>query len=180
MDAGMRRSRLVQVLESVGLQASDSDKYIHEFSGGQRQRVAIARALIIRPSLIILDGAVSALDVSVRAQVLELLEQLAREQGLAYLFIAHDLSVVQRVCDRVMVMRRGRIVEQGETARVFSDPRHEYTQELLAATPVLKLNTRSTGIRPRGETEQVGEKEQAGRDTTSGRDSPIGNDDEPV
>lgn len=132
--------RLVaSVLESVGLHADDSNKFIHEFSGGQRQRIAIARSLIIEPSLIILDEAVSALDVSVRAQVLQLLDTLAREQGLAYLFISHDLSVVQRVTERVMVMQHGQIVEQGDTPAVFADPQHPYTRELLAATPRLRI-----------------------------------------
>ncbi|NND91344.1 MAG: ABC transporter ATP-binding protein [Granulosicoccus sp.] len=132
-----RRARVSSVLESVGLQATDADKYIHEFSGGQRQRIAIARALIIEPSLIILDEAVSALDVSVRAQVLQLLDDLARGQGLAYLFISHDLSVVQRISDQVLVMRHGRIVEQGSTRSVFDNPAHEYTRQLLAAAPRL-------------------------------------------
>ncbi len=131
--------RVSRVLESVGLTADDGDKFIHEFSGGQRQRIAIARSLIVEPSLIILDEAVSALDVSVRAQVLQLLDTLAREQGLAYLFISHDLSVVQRVSDRVLVMQRGKIVEQGDTAVVFRKPQHAYTRELLAATPQLRI-----------------------------------------
>ena len=131
--------RVASVLESVGLHADDSNKFIHEFSGGQRQRIAIARSLIIEPSLIILDEAVSALDVSVRAQVLQLLDTLAREQGLAYLFISHDLSVVQRVTERVMVMQHGQIVEQGDTPAVFANPQHPYTRELLAATPRLRI-----------------------------------------
>ena len=132
-----RLALVVEMLESVGLHASDADKYIHEFSGGQRQRIAIARALIIRPSLIVLDEAVSALDVSVRAKVLDLLAQLAKSHGLAYLFISHDLSVVRNVTDRVLVMRSGRIVEQGYTDDVFDNPSHEYTQRLLAAVPQL-------------------------------------------
>ncbi len=133
------RQRVASVLESVGLHAADSDKFIHEFSGGQRQRIAIARSLIIQPSLIILDEAVSALDVSVRAQVLQLLDSLAREQGLAYLFISHDLSVVRRVSDRVLIMRYGRIVERGDTHAVFDNPQHEYTQQLIAAAPRLAV-----------------------------------------
>lgn len=130
------------VLESVGMNHSDADKFIHEFSGGQRQRIAIARALIIKPSLIILDEAVSALDVSVRAQVLELLHELAQKEGLAYLFISHDLSVVQRVSDRVLVMEKGKIVERGDTPMVFAQPQHPYTQQLIAAAPKLKIPDR--------------------------------------
>ena len=132
-----RKSLVVQVLESVGLNASDADKYIHEFSGGQRQRIAIARALIIRPALIVLDEAVSALDVSVRATVLDLLAELAGSHGLAYLFISHDLSVVRNVTDRVLVMQSGKIVEHGKTIEVFDSPAHEYTQRLVASVPRL-------------------------------------------
>ena len=132
-----KRARVAAMLERVGIEPAAMRRYIHEFSGGQRQRIAIARALIVEPSLVVLDEAVSALDVSVRAQVLALLAELARDDGLAYLFISHDLSVVRNVTDRVLVMRAGRIVEAGETARVFAAPAHAYTRELLAAVPAL-------------------------------------------
>jgi peptide/nickel transport system ATP-binding protein len=135
---GSRRIEAVnEALESVGLRASDSDKYIHEFSGGQRQRIAIARALIIRPQLIILDEAVSALDVSVRAQVLDLLAELSDRLQLSYLFISHDLSVVRSICDRVLVMQAGKIVEQGNTKDIFERPTDQYTASLVEAIPRL-------------------------------------------
>ncbi|MDF2984086.1 MAG: transporter ATP-binding protein [Devosia sp.] len=133
-----RDKRIARALEEVGLSAADSEKYVHEFSGGQRQRIAIARALIIEPSLIILDEAVSALDVSVRAQVLDLLAELSDRLQLSYLFISHDLAVVRSITDRVLVMRAGKIVEEGATEEVFRSPKHPYTQELLAATPNLE------------------------------------------
>ncbi|MEZ5913401.1 MAG: dipeptide ABC transporter ATP-binding protein [Paracoccaceae bacterium] len=130
-----RRERVALALGEVGLSPDDMGKYIHEFSGGQRQRIAIARALIVRPDLIVLDEAVSALDVRVRAQVLDLLAALQESHALSYLFISHDLSVVRAVTDRVLVMRAGEIVEEGATEAVFAAPRHSYTQSLIAAAP---------------------------------------------
>ncbi len=132
-----RSDAIADALTAVGLSPDDATKYIHEFSGGQRQRIAIARALIIRPDLILFDEAVSALDVSVRAQILDLLAALCSAYDLTYLFISHDLSVVRTVTDRVLVMKSGRIVEQGATADVFDRPQHPYTQKLLAAAPRL-------------------------------------------
>ncbi len=137
-----QRSAVAQVIERVGLRSQDGEKYIHEFSGGQRQRIAIARALISRPALIILDEAVSALDVSVRAKVLDLLVELSAEFDIAYLFISHDLSVVRSVTERVLVMKNGRIVEQGMTGTVFNSPQHPYTAELVNSVPVLGYSVR--------------------------------------
>jgi peptide/nickel transport system ATP-binding protein len=133
-----RQQRVDEMLTAVGLTPADGDKYPHEFSGGQRQRLAIARALITRPSLIVLDEAVSALDVSIRAQILDLLADLGDRFAVSYLFISHDLAVVRAITDRVVIMREGRIVEYGETERIFAEPGHPYTAELLSATPDLE------------------------------------------
>ncbi|MDB5776072.1 MAG: transporter ATP-binding protein [Herbaspirillum sp.] len=134
------RSRVGELLEQVGLKASDADRNPHQFSGGQRQRIAIARALALRPEIIICDEAVSSLDVSIQAQVIALLKQLKADYGLSYLFIAHNLPVVADFADRLLVMYRGEIVEQGKTAEVFANPQHRYTKDLLASDPVLNIS----------------------------------------
>jgi peptide/nickel transport system ATP-binding protein len=129
------RQQASEVLQSVGLRASDLDKYPHEFSGGQRQRIAIARALITRPKLIVADEPVSALDVSVQAQVLNLMQDLQQQFGVTYLLISHDLAVVDHLCDEVAVIFQGRIVEQGSPDTLFHRAAHPYTQALLEAVP---------------------------------------------
>jgi peptide/nickel transport system ATP-binding protein len=128
-----RAERVADALESVGLRASDAHKYPHEFSGGQRQRIAIARAIITRPALIVADEPVSALDVSVQAQVLNLMQELRERFGIAYLFISHNLAVVRHIADEVAVMQQGQFVECGPVQRIFDHPTHPYTQALLGA-----------------------------------------------
>ncbi|WP_213991850.1 ABC transporter ATP-binding protein [Sodalis sp. dw_96] len=148
---GTRRERLErvrQLLIRVGFTAADAGRYPHEFSGGQRQRIGIAKALILNPRLIICDEPVSALDVSIQSQILNLLMELQREQALSYLFIAHDLSVVHHIADRIGVMYRGRIVEEAPTETLFSSPRHPYTQFLLASIPPTHPRLKNTGSLP--------------------------------
>lgn len=130
------QQRVSELLERVGLQPEHAERYPHEFSGGQRQRICIARALASKPKLIIADEALSALDVSIQAQIIHLMMQLQREEGLAYLFISHDMAVVEKMSHRVAVLHLGQIVEMGPRQRVFDDPQHAYTQRLLSAVPV--------------------------------------------
>jgi peptide/nickel transport system ATP-binding protein len=141
------RRKIDEMLDRVGMKSADAKRYPHEFSGGQRQRIAIARALITEPSIIALDEAVSALDVSIRAQILDLLAELSDRLGMSYLFVTHDLSMARSITDRVLVMKDGRIVEQGHTADVFDNPEHPYTVELLGAVPNLNraLSKHMTG-----------------------------------
>jgi peptide/nickel transport system ATP-binding protein len=129
------KQTIEQLLQMVGLDAAALDKYPHEFSGGQRQRICIARAIATGPELLICDEAVSALDLSVRAQILDLLEDLKRKLGLSLLFITHDLGVVQHIADRVVVMNRGKIIEEGPCGQVLKAPREEYTRYLLSSVP---------------------------------------------
>jgi len=131
-----RRARVRKLLATVGLRESDLPKYPHEFSGGQRQRIGIARALVLEPKLVIADEPVSALDVSIQSQVINLLMELQRERGLTYIFISHDLTVVKYISDRVAVMYLGRIVELADSEEIYRSPRHPYTRALLAAVPV--------------------------------------------
>jgi oligopeptide transport system ATP-binding protein len=130
------RKRVQELLERVGLSSEHYNRFPHEFSGGQRQRIGIARALALRPKLVIADEPVSALDVSIQAQIINLLDDLQDELGLTYLFVAHDIGVVRHISDRIAVMNKGKIVEEGSADQVCEQPRDEYTKKLLAAVPV--------------------------------------------
>src|SRR6185503_1381193 len=151
LSASEREAAARETMTKVGLRPEQYGRYPHMFSGGQRQRIAIARALMLRPKIVVADEPVSALDVSIRAQVLNLLMDLQAELNLAYMFISHDLSVVKHIADDVMVMYLGRPVEQGPKQVIFKEPRHPYTQALLAATPSVDPKARSKRLTVKGE-----------------------------
>jgi len=146
-----RREKVLEMIAKVGLRPEHADRFPHMFSGGQRQRIAIARALMLNPRILVLDEPVSALDLSIRAQILNLLADLQEEFGLAYIFISHDLSVVRLIADEVMVMYFGRPVEEGPAEAVFAEPRHPYTRALFSATPVADPERQKERIKLEGE-----------------------------
>ncbi|MDH2436540.1 peptide ABC transporter ATP-binding protein [Pokkaliibacter plantistimulans] len=146
-----RKEKALAIMRKVGLKEEHYQRYPHMFSGGQRQRIAIARGLMLNPSVVVADEPVSALDVSVQAQVLNLMMDLQDELGLSYIFISHDLSVVEHIADEVMVMYLGKVVEKGPTATIFDDPRHPYTRALLSSTPRLDPSKRIEKVKLLGE-----------------------------
>jgi len=144
-NTNQRKEKVIELLEKVSLLPEHFNRYPHQFSGGQRQRICVARALALNPSFLIFDESVSALDVSVQAQVLNLLNDLKKEFGYTSIFISHDLSVVRYISDRILVMHKGKIVEQGNAEQIYFDPQNEYTQKLIEAIPGKKLSSLQNG-----------------------------------
>ena len=165
---GELRQAVDQLLDRVGLPRSAAGRYPHEFSGGQRQRIGIARALALNPKLIICDEPTSALDVSIQSQILNLLKDLQRDLRLSYLFISHDMAVVQHICDRVAVMFRGKIVEMKDRESIYKHPEHPYTQALLAAVPEPNPRRRKRHVAYISEEEKAGRSARAGAATAAG------------
>ena len=159
-----RRRKVLELLDRVGIGEHQAERYPYEFSGGQLQRIAIARALAVEPDLIVCDEPVAALDVSIRAQVVNLLHELQRERGVAYVFVSHDLSLVRLIASRVAVMYQGSVVEEGETATLFANPRHPYTRALLDVIPVADPRRRAARVRDRKALQAAddGERESTG------------------
>lgn len=155
-DRNTRRQSVLELMAKVGLSAEQANRYPHEFSGGQRQRIGIARALILRPELIVADEPVSALDVSIQAQILNLLQDLKQEFGLTYLFVSHDLNVVRHMADRIAVMYLGRIIELAENKDIYDSPLHPYTQMLLSALPSCDLQKKRKAAAIKGEARMEG------------------------
>src|SRR5450830_242739 len=145
-NASEQRQKVVAMLKRVGLTEADMQKYPHEFSGGQRQRIGIARALVLKPKVVVCDEPVSALDVSIQAQILLLLKELQAEMALSYVFISHDLRVVRHIADDIVVMNQGEVVEQGSVVDIYQQPQHEYTRNLLAAIPGKKIVNASKDV----------------------------------
>ncbi len=151
LDAAAQRERVADAMRRVGLRPEHAERYPHEFSGGQRQRIGIARAIVMTPKLVVADEPVSALDVSIQAQVINLLERLRSDLGLSYLFITHDLGVVEHISDRIVVMYLGRVVEFADCRTIFRQPRHPYTRSLISAIPVPRFGVKRARVRLEGE-----------------------------
>lgn len=169
LSAGEERQKVLSLLDTIGLGEEALYKYPHEFSGGQRQRIGVARALASNPRLIIADEPVSALDLSVQAQILNYMKRIQEEFNVSYLFISHDLGVVRHMCDELYIMYRGRFVETGKKAEIYSDPRHIYTKRLLSAVPTLAPVNRDANKAKRRETEKAFREQQAQYFDANGR-----------
>lgn len=159
LNGKQRKQKIIDTLQKVGLQNEHQHRYPSMFSGGQRQRIAIARAIILEPSIIIADEPLSALDVSIQAQIINLLQSLQEDMGISFIFISHDLNVVEHIADQIMVMYRGRVVEHGNVSQIFDEPLHPYTRALFASTPLYK--NRFPQLRSQSPRQPIGNKDNA-------------------